>query len=96
MLVAVALMQAGQRFATIDLDSRQRTFTHYVENRRAWAQRSGIALELPTHDHVLGSRNKRRSLRLPIDERRRRRAAARAEWAGSLDKPLETYDIIAD
>jgi chromosome partitioning protein len=52
MHVAVALMKAGQRVATIDLDSRQRSFTHYVENRRAWAQRVGVALELPTHFHV--------------------------------------------
>ena len=34
MHVAIALMQAGQRVATIDLDSRQRSFTRYVENRR--------------------------------------------------------------
>ena len=37
MHVAVALLQAGQRVATIDLDSRQKSFTHYVENRRDWA-----------------------------------------------------------
>jgi chromosome partitioning protein len=47
--IAVALLKAGQRVATIDLDSRQRTFTHYVENRRAWAERAGVALEHPTH-----------------------------------------------
>jgi chromosome partitioning protein len=47
--VAVALMKAGQRVATIDLDSRQKSFTHYVENRRAWAQRAGLNLEVPTH-----------------------------------------------
>ncbi len=49
MHVAVALLQAGQRVATIDLDSRQKSFTHYVENRRDWAQRSGIKLEIPVH-----------------------------------------------
>src|SRR5258705_8630980 len=37
--IAVALMKSGQRLATIDLDSRQRTLTHYIENRRAWARR---------------------------------------------------------
>jgi chromosome partitioning protein len=36
------------------------------------------------------------ALKLPLDERGRRRAAARAEWFASLDKPLETHDIIAD
>src|SRR5208282_2195407 len=49
MHVAVALLQAGQRVATIDLDSRQKSFTHYIENRRGWAQRSGIKLETPVH-----------------------------------------------
>src|SRR5712691_1258056 len=52
MHVAVALLKAGQRVATIDLDSRQKTFTHYVENRHAWARRARIGLELPTHYHV--------------------------------------------
>jgi chromosome partitioning protein len=34
------------------------------------------------------------SLRLPLDERGRRRAAARAEWFASRDNPLETHDIL--
>ncbi len=47
--IAVALMKAGQRVATIDLDSRQQSFTHYVRNRRNWAERSRVSLEIPTH-----------------------------------------------
>jgi chromosome partitioning protein len=47
--IAVALLKAGQRVATIDLDSRQQSFTHYIENRSAWAARARIKLELPTH-----------------------------------------------
>ncbi|HTQ84398.1 MAG TPA: division plane positioning ATPase MipZ [Pseudolabrys sp.] len=47
--IAVALLKAGQRVATIDLDSRQQSFTRYIENRRAWAERVRIDLELPTH-----------------------------------------------
>jgi len=49
MHVAVSLLKAGQRVATIDLDSRQQTFTHYVENRRNSAKRTGVALEVPQH-----------------------------------------------
>ncbi|HEX3502960.1 MAG TPA: division plane positioning ATPase MipZ [Xanthobacteraceae bacterium] len=49
MHVAVALLQAGQRVATIDLDSRQKSFTHYVENRRDWAARTGLKLHVPEH-----------------------------------------------
>jgi chromosome partitioning protein len=37
--VAVALLKAGQRVATIDLDCRQQSFTRYINNRSAWAHR---------------------------------------------------------
>jgi chromosome partitioning protein len=47
--VAIALMKAGQRVATIDLDSRQKSLTHYVENRRSWAKRGRLDLEIPVH-----------------------------------------------
>lgn len=50
--IAIALLKAGQRVASIDLDARQKSFTHYVENRAAWAQRTGLALELPHHIHI--------------------------------------------
>ena len=36
-----------------------------------------------------------RQLKLPLDERGRRRAANRAEWFTQVDKPLEVHDIIA-
>ena len=49
MHVAVALLQAGQRVATVDLDARQSSFTHYVENRRDWAMRAGLNLQHPRH-----------------------------------------------
>src|SRR3954470_20010863 len=47
--IAVALLKAGQRVATIDLDSRQKSFTHYLDNRRAWSERARVKLEMPTH-----------------------------------------------
>lgn len=54
--IVIALLKAGQRVASIDLDSRQKTFTHYIENRDRWSRRSGVPLELPHHIHVsLGS-----------------------------------------
>src|SRR5258708_35173331 len=49
MHIAVGLLKAGQRVATIDLDSRQKTFTHYIENRREHARRAGLDLEIPDH-----------------------------------------------
>jgi chromosome partitioning protein len=36
-----------------------------------------------------------RQLKLPIDERGRRRAANRAEWFNQVNKPLEVEDILA-
>ncbi|MGO4717214.1 division plane positioning ATPase MipZ [Bradyrhizobium sp. 2TAF24] len=47
--IVVALLKAGQRVATIDLDGRQQSFSRYIANRAAWAQRAGLALELPHH-----------------------------------------------
>jgi chromosome partitioning protein len=35
------------------------------------------------------------ALKLPLDERGMRRAAARAEWFASVDNPLDLHDIIA-
>jgi chromosome partitioning protein len=52
MHIAIALMKAGQRVATIDLDSRQKSLTHYAENRHAWAKRTHTDLELAVHFSV--------------------------------------------
>jgi chromosome partitioning protein len=49
MHIAVALLKRGERLATVDLDARQRSFTHYIENRRAWAERTALDLECPQH-----------------------------------------------
>jgi hypothetical protein len=35
-------------------------------------------------------------LKLPVDERGRRRAANRAEWSRQVDKPLEIHDIFGE
>src|SRR3984893_2878081 len=53
MHVIVALLKDGQRVASIDLDSRQKSLTHYIEKRRAWAARAGVDLGLPTHHHIV-------------------------------------------
>jgi chromosome partitioning protein len=46
MHVAVALINCGQRVATIDLDARHKTLTHYVAHRRA---AGSSELRRPTH-----------------------------------------------
>jgi chromosome partitioning protein len=50
--LAVYLLYAGYRVATIDVDSRQQTLTHYVRNRRAHIQQTGRKLPNPTHFHL--------------------------------------------
>ncbi|MEX4007967.1 division plane positioning ATPase MipZ [Neoaquamicrobium sediminum] len=52
MHIAVALLRTGNRVATIDLDTAQQTLTRYVENRRRWAQGTGIAVAVPDHRDV--------------------------------------------
>jgi hypothetical protein len=36
------------------------------------------------------------ALKLPLDERGRRRVEARAEWATAVNQPLEIHDILAE
>jgi len=85
MHIAVALLQAGQRVATIDLDSRQRTFTHYIENRRDWAERAGIKLELPVHYCVA------RGFGLRLDEIEAQEFGAFAEAISAVES---THDFV--
>ena len=49
MHISIALMKAGYRVATIDLDAQQKSFTNYIENRRSWAKRVARDLEIPLH-----------------------------------------------
>lgn len=47
---AVSLAVAGRRVAAIDLDTRQRTFGRYLDNRAAFARREGLELIVPRHE----------------------------------------------
>src|ERR1700746_1370447 len=85
MHVAVALLQAGQRVATIDLDSRQKSFTHYVENRRRWAERSGAKLDVSDHYCVA------RGFGLRLDEIEAQEFAAFAEAVSAVEN---THDFV--
>ncbi|KRA48803.1 division plane positioning ATPase MipZ [Devosia sp. Root635] len=50
--LAVYLLYAGHRVATIDVDSRQQTLTHYLRNRRAHGRETGRRLPNPLHFHL--------------------------------------------
>ncbi len=45
--LVAGLMSAGLRVGAIDLDHRQRSFSHFFTNRAAWAERLGLKLALP-------------------------------------------------
>ncbi len=45
--VAVALMKQGFSVAALDLDSRQRSFARYIENREQWTARNDLRLGSP-------------------------------------------------
>jgi chromosome partitioning protein len=85
MHVAVALMKAGQRVATIDLDSRQGSFSKYIGNRRGWAQRAKLKLELPVHFRVTRGEGMR------IDENE---AAEFAGFASAITSVEHTHDFV--
>jgi chromosome partitioning protein len=85
MHIAVALLKAGQRVATIDLDSRQQTFTHYVENRRDCARRTGLPLEVPEHFAIA------RAEGLRVDENE---AAEFGGFAAAINAVEHTHDFV--
>jgi chromosome partitioning protein len=85
MHIVVALLKSGARVASVDTDSRQRSLTHYIENRERWTRKSGIALELPCHFAVpLGDGDSVREI-----ERREYDALAAA-----IDKVSHAFDFV--
>ena len=85
MNIAVALIKSGRRVATIDLDSRQKTLTSYIENRRAWASRVARDLGIPDHFCLDETVN------FPIAEDR---AAGRKAFTEAVDALSELHDLI--
>lgn len=55
MHLALSLIEEGAEVATIDLDSRQRSLTRYVENRVAFMDQAGVELYMPEHRVVMRS-----------------------------------------
>lgn len=85
MHVAIALTLLGQRVATIDLDSRQKSFTRYIDNRRAWARQARLNLKLPVHFCVA------RGTTLKLDENESIEFAGFAEAVSAVER---SHDFI--
>ncbi len=47
MHVATALARMGYKVGALDLDTRQRSFSRYIENRAEYIRRTGISLPIP-------------------------------------------------
>ncbi len=54
--LAIYLLYQGYKVASIDVDSRQQTLTHYVRNRREWTKSHGLRVPHTTHYHLPLSR----------------------------------------
>ena len=85
MHVITALLKAGQKVASIDADSRQKSLTHYVANRRRWSKKSRVHLELPTHVAV------ERASGPSVDENE---AAEFAAFAAAVNNVENTHDFL--
>lgn len=73
MNIAIALMRAGNSVGSVDLDTRQRSFTHYIDNRLVWSRERDKLL--PTPEHVCFDEDK------TLDQ-----DAARAELERTLEE----------
>ncbi len=87
MHLAVALLKSGSRVGTIDLDSRQRTLTHYIENRREWLEKNDIPLEMPEHFSI------ERSLQDSVSLNEEREFTAFAEAVRELEGNVDVIII---
>jgi chromosome partitioning protein len=85
MHVAVALMNAGQRVATIDLDSRQKSFTRYIEFRRDWSKRTRRDLNIPSHACIA------RGSTLKLDENE---AVEATQFADAISAIEQSHDFV--
>jgi chromosome partitioning protein len=52
MHLAVGLIKAGRRVATLDIDFEGRTLSQYIHNRLGFAQANELALDTPAHYRV--------------------------------------------
>jgi len=52
MHIITMLLHEGMAVGSIDLDSRQRSLSRYIENRKGWADANGVKLVMPDH-HVI-------------------------------------------
>ena len=70
----VALARRGLKVGAIDLDTRQRSFFRYLDNREAWCERRGTPLVMPERRVIESSRDPDRERSWAIEGERLDRA----------------------
>ena len=81
--VAILLLRMGMSVSAIDLDSRQKTFARYIENRSAFMERSGMDLPLPNVRVI--ERSKRQNIDAQVAEESERLGEALAASSEEAD-----------
>lgn len=85
MHLIVALMRMGRRTGAIDLDTRQRSLTRYIENRARWIAARGAKLPAPQIFELSESRQRMLDAAEAEDE---------ASFRAALKRLAETCDFI--
>jgi chromosome partitioning protein len=75
--LTLALMRMGYSVGAIDLDTRQRTFSRYMENREHWSQSQELSLPIPLMAHIATGTS--RNLDMREEEETQNWSAAMAE-----------------
>jgi chromosome partitioning protein len=85
MHLIVALLRLGFSVGCIDLDSRQRSLTRYVENRRQTVAKEGISIPMPRHAVVNKS---------PFDSLEESKKDERERFAQALSTMYASSDFV--
>jgi chromosome partitioning protein len=81
--LVAGLMSAGLRVGAVDLDHRQKSFSHFFENRVRWVEREGRAYPLPKVAPIAASARETKAL--AEGEEARRLSGAVAELSAECD-----------
>ena len=79
MHVATALVRMGYKVGALDLDTRQRSFSRYIENRAEFIRRTGISLPMPDLGRLPNVSQSKLAPGENISDRRISEAVARLE-----------------
>ncbi len=85
MHITVSLLTLGKRVAIIDLDSRQRTVSRYLENRANYISSNGVQLDIPPYVAIPASNN---------PDIKQRQQEEQDSLQAALDQHLKDADFI--